>query len=1199
MHIHILFQVHSMNKKKSHVLYTILLLCSASSIFAQTLSTNVFTLPALTGSGPYDFQRITFDIPFPLGTTPIVTVTNTSGSGEPMSLRILNIDNTGFDVIQTEATRTGGGGDCGTPTSNTTPCDGAHGSVDAAYLAVTAGSQTLSDGTVIVAGINSTTSVRHRISGISITASWDNINIGTTFANTPVILTQIQTMNNETNLITGSPNQMSSTSIPFMESALDNVTTSSFNSAIELAEINDGNTIFEAPAIALNEDIGWIAITNGVNGTITFDGTTIGFATSRFTNIRGVQNSCTNNTINNIPATCSTPIVLASMNTRNGNNGGWVKRCNLSSVDIGSGTDVTIGLHIDEDQDRDTERSHINEQVATVVFCDAITLPVSVEFVDITFDKGNLNIDWVTSSETNSLAYEVWGKFGSQWKIINQPIKSKSNTSLNPNYYSLHDQLKTTPDEIFIHHIDTQGRKEYFGPYFLNKSYGTKYSTNKIDWNNLKRENKSQSENADTLKLNIYATGTGVHRIYANQIPAFIGKKINSIALTLSGQPVGRHINKEPFDNNVFSAQSYIDFYAEKPKSSNSLYIKNNIYQLTIDPAKTLAAKRVKSNHNNTETFYPNLFSIEENKHYDFANPLVDPWYQQRVLRSNSDASTYIDFINPAIKPQTTFKLTIELYGVTDFISYDTNNNGLINDDHHMVIYLNQHQIHDEKFDGHIAKEVKIENISSELLHSQSNSIQIQLVNDTGYPFDLIHIDSVDISLESKTIAENNLAHLTLFESLNHNGNLQASGFSLSPDIAYAYHNKKLYKLDLEIIENTTANFPTIKSALNYWISTTNQVLAVNVKNQQQHPTLGLQKNINYLIIAHPYFMPDNIEDSQLKLFNNYLLNKNLNVRWINVESIYDHYGNGIPNPQAIKGFIKKASTANNIEYVLLIGGDSYDYHDNLGIGSISHIPSWYKLTNSFINYTPTDIPYVDLTNNGVPDIAIGRWAVKSAEELMLAIHNTVNFAQSTVNEILTISENTDTIKQINYHQQLSKLTAAFPVNQNLSISLDQLMLDNNTDNPHDIIPIARENMLTHINSGADLIMFSGHGSPTAWTFFGLLSPDIANQITGSGESFYLPLACYTTYYANPSNYSLAHQLIYGGLNGSAGIAGAVTLSNFSNNETIAQLILQGLNRGLSIGTATLIAKNRLNHTQYQDVILNWATLAEPSLVFK
>ncbi|MBL4661025.1 MAG: hypothetical protein JKY19_11770 [Alcanivoracaceae bacterium] len=1188
-----------MNKLFLHVLlYNTLLLCFVVSTFAQTLSTNVFSLPALTGSGPYDFQRITFDIPFPSGTIPILVVTTTGDNDAPMSLRVFNIDNTGFDVIQTEPTRTEGHGDCGTPTSHTTSCDGAHAAVDAAYLAVTAGLQTLSDDTVIVAGINSTSTVQHHIPGSSITASWDTIHIGTTFANPPVVLTQIQTMNNETNLLVGNPNQITSTSIPFMASAVKNVTTSIFNTAIELVEIDDGNTIFEALATAANEEIGWIAITRGVNGTITFDGTSIGFATTHFGNIRGVENGCNNNTINNIPAACSAPVILASMNTRNGSNGGWVKRCNLSTLDTGSGTDVTIGFQIDEDQDHDTERSHINEHVATVVFCDAITLPVSIEFVDITFENLNFNIDWITSSETNSLAYEIWGKFGSQWKMIDQPVKSKFNTSLDPNYYSLQSQLKTIPDEIFIHHINTQGEKEYFGPYHPNQSYGTIYNAKKIDWNKLNLKNWSQPKVADTLKLNIYATDTGMHRIFAHQIPAFIGKKINSIALTLSGKPIGRLINNTSSYNAIFSAQSYIDFYADKPKTADSLYIKHNVYQLTINPKKALLAKSKKSKPSDTETSYPNLFKIEENKYYDFANPLADPWYQQRVFRSSSNASTNIDFINPATTPHTTFKLVIKLYGVTDFRSYDTNNNGLINNDHHMAIYLNQHQIHEEEFDGHIAKEIEIDNLSSELLFSQFNSIQIQLINDTGYPYDLVHIDSVDLYLESESIAENNLAHLSLFESLNNNSNLQVTGFSSSPNIAYAYKNSELYKLDIETIDEGTVRFATIKNALSYWISDTSQILAVKVKNQQQ-PTPSLQKNTNYLIIAHPDLMPDKVEDAQLSLFHNYLFNKSLNAQWVNTEAIYDHYGNGFPAPQAIKDYIKKATATNNIEYVLLIGGDSYDYHDNLGIGSISHIPSWYKLTNRFINYTPTDSPYVDLTNNGVPDIAIGRWAVKSVEELTLVINNTVNFAQNKVSEVLTISENTDAIKQINYQQQLDKITAVFPSNRKHSVSLDQLMLDNNTDNPHDIIAIARDNMLNHINSGADLIMFSGHGSPTAWTFFGLLSPDIADQIVGDGESFYLPLSCYTTYYANPSNYSLAHQLIYGGLNGSAGIAGAVTLSNFSNNETIALHILKKLNQGMSIGKATLIAKNKLNQLQYQDVILNWATLAEPSLTFK
>ena len=57
--------------------------------------------------------------------------------------------------------------------------------------------------------------------------------------------------------------------------------------------------------------------------------------------------------------------------------------------------------------------------------------------------------------------------------------------------------------------------------------------------------------------------------------------------------------------------------------------------------------------------------------------------------------------------------------------------------------------------------------------------------------------------------------------------------------------------------------------------------------------------------------------------------------------------------------------------------------------------------------------------------------------------------------------------------------------------------------------------------------------------------------------------------------------------------------SNYGHNEVIAKLIFVGLNNGLSLGKATLNAKRSLKLEPYSDVILNWATLAEPSLSFK
>ncbi len=1183
------------NLSKLTILFILFLFPETTN--AQTLATDNFSLPALTGNGPYNFQRITFGTPFPIGTIPIVVVTSQNGSDESMTLRILNIDNTGFDVIQTEPARTANSGACGNPTSNTTPCDGAHAAVNASYLAVTSGSQTLSDGTVIVAGINNTNTVQHRINNNNIPTGWNNIPIGTTFDSNPVILAQIQTMNNETNLTLGSPNQMTSTSEPFMNAATREVTTNTFQSAIELTEVDDGTDIFQTPVTAVNEQIGWIAISNNANSAINFYGSTIGFATSTFTEIRGKQNSCNTNTISNIPATCASPIVLSSMNTRNGNNGGWNKNCSQSTASTMTGTDVTLGFNIEEDQDRDTERSHINENVGTVVFCDPITLPVSIEFVELSHSNQQLSMHWMTSSETQSLAFEVWAKFDKKWRMIGQPLNSLAVSSLIPQDYYFSSAMPEMADEIFIHHISTTGKKEYFGPYNINHAYGKQYKATSIDWTKItspKRKNNA----ADTLTVNINTTDQGMHRIYAEQIPAFIGKNANHIALTLSGAAVGRVINNTD-EQNLFSAQSSIDFYVDKPVKAINLYIKNNTYQLNIDPDKSRPARFKRLTNNRIINSYPQLIRFEENKHYDFSNPLSDPWYQQSVFRSNQNNSTEMTFNGPKSIAHSTFTLKIDLYGVTDYNNYDTDGDGLPNDDHHFAIYLNDHLIHDEVFDGHVEKKVAINELDAHLLNDGQNALSVELINDTGYPYDLIHIDGVSLYSETSAKADGTMAHFILHQSIDDRNTLQINDFLQQPEMAFAFKNNKLLVLDFLKIDDTNIQIPTVKNAKSYWIGNVNHLLPVTVSNQNRIDLLPENSNTNYLIIAHPQFLIDQSISDSHQLFENYLKAKQLNNHWADVQAIYDQFGHGMATPHAIQKYIHKVAENNPIEYVLLIGGDSYDYHDHLSIGSISHIPSWYTSTHDAITYTPTDVPYVDLNNNKKPDIAIGRWPVKSLDGLDKVINNTINMSQNKISRVLTIAENTDPDKNINYQDQLNKLLSNLTVNNHQSINLDELMAENNVINPHEIIDIAQAELLHEINQGADLIMFSGHGSPTAWTFYGLFSPQVANNINADGKQFYLPLACYTSYYNSPTHYSLAHQLMFGGIQGSAGISGAVTLSNYSDNETIAKLILTGLEQGQSIGQATLYAKKQLSWNQYKDVIINWATLAEPSLTLR
>ncbi|MEM8983318.1 MAG: hypothetical protein AAGC71_09840 [Pseudomonadota bacterium] len=267
--------------------------------------------------------RVTFLEPFDV--TPVVVSIPTNQGGDPAVVRISNISRFGFDVVQTE------------PSAN----DGPHVAMDTAYIAVEPGEHTLPGGARIIALTRATTSTVSRITG----QSWDLVSFATPFASAPAVVTAVQTMRNES----GSPPATAST--PLLAVAVRNVNAAGFDLALERAESTAGS-------VTLPETIGIIAIDNNTTATLVDTNGNTAELQALITpnNIEGFNDGCFTNSFNS--AFTATPLVVASMVTRNGGNGGWLRRCSLGAA--------SVGLSVDEDIDTDTERNHIDETAAVV-----------------------------------------------------------------------------------------------------------------------------------------------------------------------------------------------------------------------------------------------------------------------------------------------------------------------------------------------------------------------------------------------------------------------------------------------------------------------------------------------------------------------------------------------------------------------------------------------------------------------------------------------------------------------------------------------------------------------------------------------------------------------------------------------------------------------------------------------------------------
>lgn len=351
----------------------------------------------------------------------------------------------------------------------------------------------------------------------------------------------------------------------------------------------------------------------------------------------------------------------------------------------------------------------------------------------------------------------------------------------------------------------------------------------------------------------------------------------------------------------------------------------------------------------------------------------------------------------------------------------------------------------------------------------------------------------------------------------------------------------------------------------------------------------------NYVIISHPLFIGETLDR-----YVQQRESEGWKIKVVNVEDIYDAYGYGMSTPDAIKSYLEVAE-GKGVTHVQLVGAANYDYHDYFKTGAISFIPSIYALVAKTAYYTPCDSCFV-LDNNGVPALAIGRWPVRTLEDFEAVVNKTLAWkstGQSAMHTALFIADSTS--KGMNFTRQMEETAQKFV--QKGWDDITRVYLDNIiTDNQGDIsaaVAEARSEITRSLESGASITSYSGHSSPSVWSFKGLLKQSDISTIDNVGKTtMALPLACFATYADSPYINTMAHQLLASGENGAVAIYGASTTSYYGDNAVAINKIIDKLFEGKTIGMAVKEMKQSLG-TRYRDVIRSGLLQGDVTLKLK
>ncbi|MEM9594217.1 MAG: hypothetical protein AAGD06_08140 [Acidobacteriota bacterium] len=424
----------------------------------STAEVNGFEVRATTLNSTFSggtWTDISFTASF--SDTPLVFALPTTSGGNPCAVRIIDVTTTGFSAA------------CLEPPSE----DGPHIGMDLHFLAIEPGLLELplsGGGTLLVeAGVVDTTTAQHRCASGCGTPGWDSVTFNSqltaALGSAPAVLTQIQGTANETN----SGNAPSN---PYLASAVDtgSITTSGFDVALERSECNGGS-------ITSNERIGWLAIPQGtVCRTLDLSGgSTVNFeALLTGAVVDGWNDGC--NPGEGVSFTCpfsTEPVVIASKSSRSEDDGGWLRRCSLTTGEV--------RFHVDEDECRDGERNHADQAASVVAFgadfaTTAATL-TSLADVSVEASEDRTRIRWTTVSEVGTLAFRPMQgpRPGALRPLTPDPLPAHPAAPQGSHY-----RLDLEPDALgplahgvdplWIEELDSRGQRRLYGPFPVQDS---------------------------------------------------------------------------------------------------------------------------------------------------------------------------------------------------------------------------------------------------------------------------------------------------------------------------------------------------------------------------------------------------------------------------------------------------------------------------------------------------------------------------------------------------------------------------------------------------------------------------------------------------------------------------------------------------------------------------------------------------------
>jgi hypothetical protein len=677
-----------------------------------------------------------------------------------------------------------------------------------------------------------------------------------------------------------------------------------------------------------------------------------------------------------------------------------------------------------------------------------------------------------------------------------------------------------------------------------------------------------------TPALKIETEGSGLYVVPVDAIASALGftqpqatelVRAGRLELTNRGRAVAWTPTKEG-DGVVFWAEALEDAYA--PRNAWFLREGRGETMPTASPARPVDREAMRTApevlHAERERVAATLFPVD---------PDGDYWYWETLQANHPKEgrkSLSLEIPGVAGGPA---RLTVNLAGGST-----TKRKG----EHHVRATLNGAPAGEVRFEGTGAARLVAE-LPAGSLHDGENVLELTALLSPGVSNSTVMVDSVDVAYERRTEARGS-AHVV---QPARRGLLEVTGLA----------EGELFALDVSDPARP-AIVPAVRvaeaadGAARLGVEAGRRYAVATRAGLRQPASLGPDRSgeIAEGVSAEWVVVTTSTLAPAVKQLAEYRATQGITTRIVDVEAVYDAYGDGLRTPKALRAFFARlaAEERTRPRWVLLAGAGDFDFKGNNGLGGNELPPLMISTPAGLL---ASDNALVDFDGNGAPDLTIGRLPVRTREELTAYVEKVRAHerpaAPGQTERALLVADDPD--GGMDFAADAQALVPALPsgwVPETHTVGSAPL-------------GAVRAGLLSSWTSGAGTVAYYGHGGFDRLASEGLLTSADVPSLSTPTYPVLTGLSCFIGRFDIPGHTSLGHRLVVTEGKGSAAVWAGAGWSNPVEARSLGREFgrIAFTNRAATLGDAvrgSLDAYRARGGTA--ETMLSYVLLGDPAL---